>query len=231
MFDGPHKVKALRARSLSGTQLDVRAQNFVIAAGGLESTRLLMNANELRPGGIGNHSGLLGRFYMGHISGKIADVHLSTPPHETIYGFEHDKCGVYCRRRFVVAEARQRRDGLLNCAIWFDNPPLANADHRNGILSMAYVALCMPGLSRHLAPEAIRQAAVEHPGRSAAWKHMLNILVDLPATAAFVPAFAWRRYFASRRIPGFFLFSRSNRYALHYRTARGQPCAAQRIAG
>jgi len=215
-FDDQNRIRIARSRSLSGVQLDVQAQYFVIAAGGLESTRLLMNIDALHPGGLGNHSDFLGRFYMGHISGKIAELQFDTPPRQTIYGFDRDADGVYCRRRFVVSAARQRKDDLLNCALWLDNPPLPNADHRNGILSMAYLALSMPGLSRHLAPEAIRRAAVENPSRSASWQHLLNILLDLPATAAFVPAFVWKRYFARRKIPGFFLFSRSNRYALHY---------------
>ena len=189
---------------------------FVLAAGGLESTRLLLNFDELHRGGIGNHSGMLGRCYMGHISGKIAEVQFNTPPAQTIYGFERDRDGVYCRRRFTVSAARQREDELLNCALWLDNPPLPDAAHGNGILSLAYLALSMPGLSRFLAPEAIRRAAVEHRSPSTILRHLLNILFDLPAAASFIPTFVWKRYFTYRKIPGFFLFSQDNRYSLHY---------------
>lgn len=215
LADEPQRVIAIRARSLDGAELVVRARRFIIAAGGLESTRLLMNCDSER-GGLGNHSGKLGRYYMGHISGKIAEVRFSTPPRQTIYGFERDSEGVYCRRRFVVSPEIQRQSNLLNCALWLDNPPLPDAAHHNGILSMAYMALSMPVLSRYLAPEAIRRAAVEHSVRSPWWRHMANILVDLPATVAFIVPFIYRRYFAYRRVPGFFLPSRGNRYALHY---------------
>lgn len=216
-FDGgPACLESIVARSLDGRQLIVRAHHFVIAAGGLESTRLLLNSDAIHPGGVGNHSELLGRYYMGHISGKIAQIQFAPPAEATIYGFERDAEGVYCRRRFVVNPTLQRQSGLLNCSMWLDNPPLPDAAHRNGILSLAYLALSTPWLSRLLAPEAIRRAAIEHPVRSPVWNHMSNIAADLPSTLAFVPSFLWRRYFARRKIPGFFLFSGSNRYALHY---------------
>lgn len=212
--DGRH-MRGLTARSLDGRELTVDAQHCVIAAGGLESTRLLLNCRA-EEGGVGNQGGKLGRYYMGHISGKIAEVHFSTPPRRTIYGFERDGDGVYCRRRFTVSPQVQRERDLLNCALWLDNPALPNAAHQNGILSMAYLALSMPMLSRHLAPEAIRRAAIHGSERSPVRRHLYNILKDLPSTLGFVAPFVWRRYFARRRVPGFFLRSPSNRYALHY---------------
>ena len=214
LADGRY-LKGLTARSVDGKELRVDTQHCIIAAGGLESTRLLLNCRA-EEGGIGNHSGKLGRNYMGHISGKIAEVHFSTPPRKTIYGFERDDDGIYCRRRFTVSPRMQRERDLLNCALWLDNPALPNAAHQNGILSMAYIALSMPVLSRYLAPEAIRRAALDHPERSSFPPHLYNILKNLPATVAFVAPFVWRRYFAERKVPGFFLRSPSNRYALHY---------------
>jgi choline dehydrogenase-like flavoprotein len=46
--------------------------------------------------------------------------------------------------------------------------------------------------------------------------HVRNVLRDTLAVACFVPSFGYRRYLAKRRIPGFFLRSPTNTYALHY---------------
>jgi choline dehydrogenase-like flavoprotein len=219
-------TSALIARALSGGQVRVQADTYVLAAGGLETTRLLLNSDTVHAGGVGNHSGKLGRYYMGHISGKIAEVVFSTPQQKTISGFERDHSGVYCRKRFTLSAEAQRQHALLNCAFWLDNPRINDAAHGNGILSFAYLALTAPVLSRRLAPEAIRAAAVG--GGGAAWPHLRNVVLDFPAVASFVPSFGYRRYVAKRRIPGFFLHSRNNIYALHYH-AEQAPDGASRV--
>jgi choline dehydrogenase-like flavoprotein len=210
------RVSGLISRSIDGRQLTVQARYFVLAAGGLETTRLLMSSDSVHPGGVGNHADLLGRYYMGHVSGKIAEIQFTTPGSRTLYGFERDSEGVYCRRRFVVSGAVQRQHGLGNCALWLDNPALSMAGHRNGILSLGYLALRAPFLARRLAPEAIRRAIVEQPVRSSVRRHLWNVFADAPRAVSYVVPFLWKRYFAQRRLPGFFVRSSSNRYALHY---------------
>ena len=44
----------------------------------------LLASNRPHHGGIGNHSGKLGRFYMGHISGSIARARFETPAEKTV---------------------------------------------------------------------------------------------------------------------------------------------------
>jgi choline dehydrogenase-like flavoprotein len=204
------------ARNVNGGKLAVRARHFVVATGGVETVRLLLNSGPASLGGLGNSSGLLGAGYMGHISGKIADIQFHTPAAGTISGFERDRDGVYCRRRFTVSAALQLREELLNCAFWLDNPAPADASHRNGILSAAYLALSTPAVAAALAPAAIRDSVIGHPAPSSRVRHLANVLTDLPATARFMPGFLLRRYTGRRRLPGFFLHSKANRYSLHY---------------
>jgi hypothetical protein len=218
-------------RNLQGGQAIVRAQHFVVATGGIEAVRLLQNSGLASTGGLGNHGGWLGVGYMGHVSGKIADVHFNTDPNQTISGFERDAEGVYCRRRFTIAARIQMQEELQNCALWLDNPPPADARHRNGILSVAYLALSTPPFAGALAPAAIRSAMIEHPHRSGRAHHVMNMLKDLPATAAFVPTFLWRRYMGRRRLPGFFLHNRANQYALHYHAEQARNTASRITLG
>lgn len=212
--DAAH-VSAVRAKTLSGKEVRLRAGRFVLACGGLSTTRLLLASDRAHPGGIGNHSGLLGRFYQGHISGRIAEVRFSTPPRETVYGFDRDPEGVYLRRRFTFTREFQHEAKLGNISAWLVNPDIGDPRHGNGILSFAYLALSSP-LGRFLASEAIRKSAIKSAAYGGIGAHLLNMLRDLPRTAVFIPTFGYKRYFARRRVPGFFQPSRSNVYALHY---------------
>ena len=52
----------------------VAVSQVVLAAGGNESTRLLLAEQRRQPGLFGGPDGPLGRFYMGHVVGRIADI-------------------------------------------------------------------------------------------------------------------------------------------------------------
>lgn len=198
------------------TRLEIRAERYVLACGGLESTRLLLNANARHNDRLGNRSGMLGRHYMGHISGKIASVRFHADPARTVWHYERDAEGFYARRRLTVPAAVQQKLGLLNTAMWLDNHPLADPAHGNGVLSMAYLALRTPGLNRLLVAPAIARLATVGGSRSNLGAHLRNVVRALPSIAAFVPPFAYRRYMVRPRLPGFILSSPSNVYALHY---------------
>jgi choline dehydrogenase-like flavoprotein len=51
---------------LNGVRYRVKPKKVVLACGGLENTRILMASDKQMPQGIGNHNGLLGRYYMDH---------------------------------------------------------------------------------------------------------------------------------------------------------------------
>ena len=110
----------------------IAPRRIVLACGGLETTRLLLRAQQQRPSLFGGHDGPLGRGYMGHASGKIADLVLADPATATTYDFFVDD-GVYARRRFTLKPEAQARDRVLNIAFWIDNPPFHQSGHRNGV--------------------------------------------------------------------------------------------------
>ncbi|MBO0732501.1 MAG: GMC family oxidoreductase, partial [Acidimicrobiaceae bacterium] len=85
---GTGEVDHLVLRSPGGRQLTARGRFYVLATGGLEATRLMMASNNVHPGGIGNASGHLGRWYMSHVEGRVARIHLKTPPQATIHNHE-----------------------------------------------------------------------------------------------------------------------------------------------
>ncbi len=59
-------VRAVRAKTLEGHQLQIEARAYVLACGGIENARLLLASNRIAPAGIGNQHDLVGRFFMDH---------------------------------------------------------------------------------------------------------------------------------------------------------------------
>lgn len=208
-------VEVLHTKTLGGKSIKIKANNYVLAGGALNTTRLLLASDRHHPGGIGNHSGWLGRFYMGHLSGDIATVHFTTPPQETVFGFDKDSDHIYLRRRFSFTREFLHDKKLCNIVAWLGAPKFGDPSHQNGILSSAYVALNLPILNKFLTSTAIRDGAIgKHKGifRS----HVMNILRDLGPTLTFVPSFTVSRFIAKRKVPALFVYSHANEYPLHY---------------
>ena len=218
-------VDHLVCKTRKGRQIKVRARRHVIACGGLESTRLLLASRH--PGGraLGNHSDQLGRWYMGHVGGVVANVRFTTPPRETIHGFERDEDGVYVHRRFSFSRELQRAEELPNVTGWLVHPDLADPRHRSGVLSFAYLALSSPA-GRFLAPDALRLAMTGEPvpgvpygfgERGSTSEHLKNLGREAGPTARFVLQFGAKRFLTrGRRAPGFAVYNRDNLYRLQY---------------
>jgi choline dehydrogenase-like flavoprotein len=64
-LDG-NRVVHVAATNYAGKTFPVRARAFVLALGGIENPRILLNCNKQRPGGLGNQHGLVGRFFSEH---------------------------------------------------------------------------------------------------------------------------------------------------------------------
>src|ERR1700749_1551854 len=92
---------------------------------------------------------------MAYSEGSIANIRFTTPPRETVYGYERDIDGGSVRRRFGFAEDYQREHGLPNVVGWLGNWELPDAQHGYGQLSFVSLALTSP-LGGKLAPEVQR---------------------------------------------------------------------------
>jgi hypothetical protein len=209
-------VDHLVLKTLGGVTVTARAEAYILAAGGLECTRLLMASRGRSPNGIGGDSGHLGRWYMAHVVAKVAEMHLSTPPDQTIYSHELDADGVYVRRRFTFSRELQQREPIPNGATWFVNPPLADDRHGSGILSGVYLTLISPVGGKLLA-EGIRRAGTKAVRPTSVRAHLRNIVRDLVPAAKFAVTFTYERFLRrGRKAPGFFVRSASNLHPLHY---------------
>lgn len=192
----------------------ISPEKTVLTCGGLETTRLLLVAQQKAPDAFGGMHGVLGRYYTGHISGKIADIVLKDPANANAHDFFLDN-GAYVRRRFSITQARQIREKLLNTVFWLDNPPFHAADHGIGILSAVWFILAIPFLGRLVVSEGIR---VSHVGpRPYLWgRHLWNVLRSPLSVVQEAFKILNGRFLAKPPKPGFLLRSRGGRYALHY---------------
>ncbi|MDA8231595.1 MAG: GMC family oxidoreductase [Magnetospirillum sp.] len=210
-------VAVLRMASVPGRRFTVTADACVLAAGGLETPRLLLESDDVVPTGIGNAKGLVGRFYLCHLQGKAGVVKLHTSLDGVVHEYERDEEGVYCRRKLRIVEAEQRRLRLMNVAVRFEHPAIPDPGHRSGILSAMY-------LSRHfLAREYSRKLAEcglngenGRPPLATLALHVRNILIDAPSVAGFAARWFPNRRWGTRRIPYVSPPNRDNRFHLDY---------------
>lgn len=195
--------------------LNVQARHYVLAGGGLETTRLLLATQQTHPALFGGIGGPLGRYYMGHIFGSIASIALTQADDFADLDFSLDDTGTYVRRRFTLSEEAQRRHHVLNTSFFADNPPFYDERHRNPTLSMVFLGLSIPAVGRRMISEAIRLRHIGPPPHHYG-AHLLNILRRPWQAVADIVTILRLRYLSPVRKPGFVLRNQGGTYALNY---------------
>lgn len=210
-----NKVTTLSIREVaSQTQYNVKASAFIIATGGQEATRILLRNTQLFKN-IGAIPPALGKYYQGHLSGKIASIRFKGDPKKTNYGFIRDTDGTYLRRRFQFSTEFLLDQNLLNAAIWLDNPLFYDPKHHNGAMSFMYLAMITPFLGKRLAPAAIAHTITQNK-KHAIKKHIWNVIKGFPRSLTIPASIFYKRYIQQRKLPGIFLYNPENYYALHF---------------
>lgn len=212
-FDGT-EIKALIVSSLNGSKVRLPVETVVLACGGLETTRLLLSFQQDHKRLFGGEKGALGRYYMGHIIGEVADIFIQNPALDSGMDFIKIENESYIRRRFTPSKLTQLSNGLPNVSFWPVVPPVADARHKSGLLSIVFLVFSFGPFGRMLVAEAIRIRHV--PKGFKRWPHFLNILKDLPQTVGYIPSFFWNRYFEKLKLPGFFVRNSAQIYGLSY---------------
>jgi len=97
------RVGGYRVRDFDGHERTVSADNFVLACGGIENSRLLLHFNAETEGRLVPEARTLGRYWMEHPHFTIGEALLS-------YENEH-------REFFGLTPERMRELGVLNCGL------------------------------------------------------------------------------------------------------------------
>lgn len=114
------EVQTITVTSLNGHSTQVKAKFFVLAAGAIETVRLLMGAVAKRPNGFGQEKDQLGRFFMEHPHARGGEI-LPTNIAQTLQVLPR-ALRVDGRRYAAYLRASpevQRQLGILNSSISF----------------------------------------------------------------------------------------------------------------
>lgn len=151
------RIASLTVADRDGTRRTLPVKTVALAAGGLESTRQLLALQSKHPHLFGGKDGPLGRYYMGHVIGEVADITFASDALDAAYDFYLDEHGSYARRRLIPSDAAQREHGLPNISFWPVVPPVADARHKSGLLSAVCFAFALKPIGRLFIAEAIRK--------------------------------------------------------------------------
>lgn len=121
------KVTQVRARTLSGRNLILHAQQFVLAAGGIENPRLLLASNKTHPTGLGNAHDLVGRFFMDHPRLATGSVRFTrhwsrNKLYDLKYHYQNSAVsaqGTRIASQFALTPGVLAREGLCNARVSF----------------------------------------------------------------------------------------------------------------
>ncbi|RDV43419.1 GMC oxidoreductase [Leifsonia sp. ku-ls] len=198
-----------------GEPATLPVRRCALAAGGTETVRLLLAAQRELPDAFGGVDGPLGRYYMGHATGSVAEIVLDDPADFDVLDFHRDEHDSYTRRRFSLPGDALTRHELLNTSFYLDNPPFYEHEHKNPTLSAVFLALAFAPVGRRILAEGIRLRHIgPRPRHYGA--HILNVLRrPFRAIADSLDILRWR-YLSRVRKPGFLLRTDNGRYAIHY---------------
>jgi len=136
LTDDGDTVARLTVRTLAGASGTITAKYFIIAAGGIETPRLMLASKDRSPEGVGNAHDNVGRWFMEHPHVSVEGIELAPNPALARWtGVASTRDGrkfTYCAGLRADAQARL---GVLNARAHFYRTPAmdANAAPRVGL--------------------------------------------------------------------------------------------------
>lgn len=112
------RIQTVRFENFEGHSVNVRAKTYVLACGGIENSRLLLQWNRQYNNALGNVNGLVGRYFMEHLTQTIGEVLFCDD-----FSLPDDNPDVFLSlERFYVAPTQSfmQRNGTLNCRVRLD---------------------------------------------------------------------------------------------------------------
>ena len=111
-------VTGLEVACLNGKRFRARARHYVLATGGIENPRLLLNSNRVQPGGLGNGNDLVGRYFMDHANVHGAATIMADASRPEMRFYDHHLVrGHMVEGHFTASDALRREEHLPPFAI------------------------------------------------------------------------------------------------------------------
>lgn len=204
-------VTRLAVHCANDRRIAIVADHVVLAAGGLETTRLMLASRDVHADGIGNAYGMLGRYYMCHIAGTIGLFAAAGGEAAVWHGYDIADDGTYCRRRLALTADAQRMHRTGNVVARFHHPRIADARHGTGVLSALY-------LGRALVPRQYRKRLedADPAGIVGTVRHVANVARDPVGVARFAYEMLVERRLAARKLPSIVVRPRNGTFSLDF---------------
>jgi choline dehydrogenase-like flavoprotein len=133
------KVTGVHALA-DGAAITAKAAHVVLAGGGLGSLRLMLMAQREDASLFGGADGPLGRGYMGHLTGSIADIVFNDPDDAAAFGHFTANGAYSARRRIRSNDDTVEAEGIGNIVWWLDQPQRDSAAHGSPLMSAKFLA-------------------------------------------------------------------------------------------
>ncbi len=116
--DSGQRVDRVEVADPDGRRHHITARVVVLAAGGIENARILLNSDSRTPAGLGNGHDLVGRYLMDHLRGPVAEFEVPRTAELVKRLGRYNVRGHLFRAGFRLSPEVQREERLLNCAAW-----------------------------------------------------------------------------------------------------------------
>lgn len=131
-------VHSARIALPQGPSFSLRAKVFVLACGGIENARLLLNSPFACRNGLGNDRDQVGRYFMNHPKANCGRIDLRAPqgPLPGYFGFLYPGLGYAGYAGLRLTPQRQAVEGVLNSYVRFE--PVFDWSDDPGVDALVY---------------------------------------------------------------------------------------------
>jgi choline dehydrogenase-like flavoprotein len=116
------KIAEIDVATLNGKKFKVKAKAAVLATGAIETARMLLASNDVRPAGVGNSHDMVGRFFADHPTPRdSATIVLFNGNLAPYYGAAQTVNGTIVRAGFFPSEAYRRSHAVMGASVTVEN--------------------------------------------------------------------------------------------------------------
>lgn len=126
-------------KSFDGRTAFVEAKHFILACGGIENARLLLNFNRQRSAGLGNERGLVGRYFMDHMNCTLGEIVPADPEANVDFYLGHDSDQVPLLVALRLTDAVLRREEIAHTSVFLD-PVWEEQSHNDDFRDHSWLA-------------------------------------------------------------------------------------------